>query len=112
MDLDVSIDKESLNINIENPYKFDVAQVTESIVDFGKKFGVDLASLEIEKLIPRMIRGVAGCEGGCPADAKSLVREGLGDFNISYVEGGILTAVQTLENGKPLKVKIFPDFEN
>ncbi len=111
MDLDVSIDKESLSINIENPHRFDTAQVTGQIVDFGEKLGVDLALLEIEKLVPRMIRGVAGCEGGCPADAKSLVREGFGDFDISYVEGGILTAQQSLGNGIAIVVKIFPDFQ-
>ncbi len=111
MDLDVSINKESLSINIENPHRFDVAQVTGRIVDFGKKLGVDLARLEMERLIPRMVRGVAGCEGGCPADAKSLVREGFGDFDIAYVEGGILTARQSLGNGTTLEVKLFPDFE-
>ncbi len=111
MDLDVSINKESLNINIENPHRFDVTQVTGRILDFGKKLGVDLTPLQIEKLIPRMVRGVAGCEGGCPADAKSLVREGFGDFDIAYVEGGILTAQQSLGNGTKLEVKIFPEFE-
>jgi hypothetical protein len=110
MDIDVRIGKESLNINIDNPYRFDISQVTESIVNFGKKTGVDLTRLKIDRLITRMIRGVAGCEGGCPADAKSLVREGFGDFVISYVEGGILTAVYTFEDGKPLEVKIFPEF--
>ncbi len=111
MDIDVSINKESLNISIDNPHRFDVAGVTENIIEFGRKSGVDLSPLRIESLIPRMIRGVAGCEGGCPSDAKSLVQEGFGDFSISYVEGGILTANQTLENGNPFEVKIFPDFD-
>ncbi len=111
MDIDVSINGESLSIDIENPYKADASKTAGEIVDFGQKFGVDLSSLEIDRLIPRMIRGVAGCEGGCPSDAMSMVREGFGNFQIQYVEGGILTAVQTLENGKPLEVKIFPDFD-
>jgi hypothetical protein len=111
MDIDVSINGKSLPINIENPYRLDMSDILRTIVDFGKEFGVDLTPLEIEKLIPRMIRGVAGCEGGCPSDAKSLVREGFGDFKIEYVEGGILTAVQTLDNGMPLEVKVFPDFD-
>ena len=111
MDIDVSINKESLSINIDKPHRFDVARVTENIMDFGKQFGVDLLPLEINRLIPRMIRGVAGCEGGCPSDAQSLVREGFGKFSISYVEGGILTANQTLDDGKPFEVKIFPDFD-
>ena len=111
MDIDVSINKESLNINVENPHRVDVSHVTESIIDFGKKIGVDLSLLEIERLIPRMVRGVAGCEGRCPSDAQSLVREGFGGFDLSYVEGGILTAHQTLKDGNPFEVKIFPDFD-
>ena len=75
------------------------------------EFGIDLKPFNIEDLIPRMIRGVAGCEGGCPSDAMRMVREGFGKFKLEYVEGGILTAVQTLESGKPLEVKIFPDFD-
>ena len=111
MDIDVSINKESLSINIDNPHRFDVAQVTENIINFGQQYGIDLSPLKIDRLIPRMIRGVAGCEGGCPSDAKNLVREGFGDFSISYVEGGILTANQVLNDGNPLEVKIFPDFD-
>ncbi len=94
MDIDVRIDKESLNISIKNPYRFDLSQVTKNIIDFGNKFDVDFAPLEMEKLIPRMIKGVAGCEAGCPSDAKSLVRHGFGKFKLLYVEGGILTADQ------------------
>jgi len=111
MDIDVSINNESITINIENPHRFDLSQVTERIVDFGMKQGISLSELRIEKLIPRMIRGVAGCEGGCPSDAKSLVREGFGDFNLSYIEGGILLAVHALEKSKSLEVKIFPEFD-
>jgi hypothetical protein len=111
MDINVSIGNESLTIKVENPHRFNVSRVIGSIVDFGLKFGIDLAGLKIERLIPRMIRGVAGCEGGCPADAKNLVRQGFGDFRLSYIEGGILSAVCTLENGKPLNLKIFPEFD-
>lgn len=111
MDIDVKIDKESLHIEVDNPYKVDVPQVAKEIHDFGSKFGVDLLPLDIERLIPRMIRGVAGCEGGCPSDAMRMVREGFGAFKLEYVEGGILTAVQTLDDGKPIEVKIFPDFD-
>ncbi|GBE03131.1 hypothetical protein BMS3Abin09_00039 [bacterium BMS3Abin09] len=111
MDIDVKIDKESLHIEVENAYRVDVPQVTNDIHDFGNKLGVDLTPLNIENLIPRMIRGVAGCEGGCPSDAMRMVREGFGKFKLKYVEGGILTAVQTLESGKLLEVRIFPDFD-
>ncbi len=111
MDIDVSINSDSISINIENPHRVDISKVTGNILDFGNKFGVDLAPYEMDKLIPRMIRGVAGCENGCPSDAQSLVRQGFGEFKLEYVEGGILTAVNTLGNGKPLEVKIFPDFD-
>ncbi len=111
MDIDVSIGNESLTIKVESPYMLDISHAAKNILDFGMKVGVDLSELKIEKLIPRMVKGVAGCEGGCPSDAKSLVREGFGGFNISYIEGGILSAVHGLENGKSLSVKIFPEFE-
>lgn len=111
MDIDVSISSESMSINVDNPHRFDMARHTENIMNFGRKLGLDLSPYEIEKLIPRMIRGVSGCEGGCPSDAKSLVRDGFGVFNLSYVEGGILTAIHKLENGNPLEVKVFPDFD-
>ncbi len=111
MDIDVSIGKESLMLKIEDPYRFDMGPVMKSVIDFGLTSGVDLNKVEIQKLISKMIRGVAGCEGGCPADAKNLVREGFGGFSISYIEGGILSAVHILENGRPLEVKIFPEFD-
>lgn len=110
MDIDVSIGNESITINVKDPYRLEASQIAREIIDFGKKSGFDLAPLGIERLIPRMIRGVAGCEGGCPADAKSLVREGFGDFNLSYIEGGILSAVYSFGNGKSLSLKIFPGF--
>ncbi len=110
MELDVSIDSESLSIEIDNPYKYDAVSNTRDIIEFGSKLGVDLAPLEMEKLVPRMIRGVAGCEQGCPSDAKSMVSDGFGSFTLSYVEGGILTAVQTLDKDKEISVKLFPNF--
>ena len=111
MEIDVRLSNESLCINIEDPFKVDIASVTADIYNFGNNKGIDLSSLEIEKLIPRMIQGVAGCEGGCPADAKNLVRQGFGVFRLSYVEGGILTAARKLTNGTQLEVKIFPEFD-
>ncbi len=111
MEIDVSIGKESLSLTIENPHRVDVSSVVEKIVDFGKKFAVDLTGLGIEHLVSRMVRGVAGCENGCPANAKALVSEGVGVFNLSYIEGGILSAVHTLGNGMSLSLKIFPEFD-
>lgn len=111
MNIDISIDRESLAIDVENPYKFDLTLFMKNILDFGVESGVDLAPLKIEKLILRMIHGVAGCENGCPSDAKSLVRQGFDSFSISYIEGGILSAVHSLKNGKSFSIKLFPDFD-
>ena len=110
MDLDIRIGNESLPVDIENPFKFDISAVINDIIEFGNKHEVALTLFELDKLIPRMIKGVAGCEAGCPADAQNVVREGFGNFKLEYIEGGILTAIQMLENSKELEVKIFPDF--
>ena len=111
MEFDIIIDGKSIEIEIDNPYKVDVPKMTAEILAFGKEHDTDLAPVNIDLLIPRMIRGVAGCEGGCPTDAMSMVREGFGNFKVEYIEGGILNAHQTLDNGKPLVVKLFPDFD-
>jgi len=110
MDLDVVIGKESLPVNIENHFSFDIGAVMSNIIDFGNKNEVDLIPFQLDELIKRMIKGVAGCEAGCPSDAKSIVRDGFGNFTLDYVEGGILTATQVLDNNKTLQVKIFPGF--
>ena len=110
MDLDIRIGNESLPVDIDNPFRFDISAVINDIIDFGNKNGVALTPYELDKLIPRMINGVSGCEAGCPADAQNVVREGFGKFKLEYIEGGILTATQILENSKELEVKIFPDF--
>lgn len=110
MDIDVKVDNESHSVSIDDPYKFDSVPVFREIIFFGDRCGIDFIPLQIDKLIIRMIRGVAGCEGGCPADAKSLVREGFGEFKLEYVEGGILTATHQNDSGKKIEVKIFPDF--
>ncbi|MBI4682684.1 MAG: hypothetical protein HY757_06240 [Nitrospirae bacterium] len=110
MDIDISINGNSCSISVQNPFKFNVTDVMEDIINFGNNNGIDLSPYELDILILRMVRGVAGCEAGCPSDAMRVVRKGFGKFKLSYVEGGILTAVQRLENGNPLEVKIFPDF--
>lgn len=110
MDIDVSIGDKSITVHIENPYRYDSSQLMESILDFGDKSGIDLAALAVDKLVSLMIRGVAGCEGGCPANAQSLAREGFGDFRLTYIEGGILSAVYSGKKGEPVSVKVFPDF--
>lgn len=110
MDIDISIGSESLSLNIDNPHSFKVSDVMNDVLNLGNKEGVDFNDLDVERLIPKMIRGVAGCEAGCPSNAQSVVREGFGSFKLEYVEGGILTATQVLENSKTLQIKIFPDF--
>jgi len=110
MDLDVAIGSESLPVNIENPFRFDIASVMSNIIDFGNKNEVDLTPFHLDELLKRMIKGVAGCEAGCPSDAKSIVKNGFGNFTLEYVEGGILTATQVLNNNKTLQIKIFPGF--
>jgi hypothetical protein len=111
MEIDITAGKERCSINIENQYRVDSERVMGEIFSFGERKGIDLRALNIEDLIPRMIRGVAGCEGGCPADAKGLVREGFGKFRISYIEGGILSAVHSMGEGRTLSIKVFPDFD-
>jgi hypothetical protein len=110
MDLDIRIGEDSFPVDIENPFRFDISAVMDDIIKFGNKNGVELEAYGLDKLIPRMIKGVAGCEAGCPSDAHGVVRQGFGDFKLDYVEGGILTAVQFLENSKKLEIKLFPDF--
>ncbi|UCH79882.1 MAG: hypothetical protein JSW20_09000 [Nitrospiraceae bacterium] len=110
MDLDIRIGNNSLPVDIKNPFRFDISAVMNDIIEFGNKNKVALESYELDKLITRMIKGVAGCEAGCPSDAHNVVRQGFGNFKLEYVEGGILTAVQHLENSRELEIKIFPDF--
>ncbi len=57
-----------------------------------------------------MVRGIAGCEAGCPADAKGFVSRGFRDFTLEYIEGGILSAKAATRNGKTLHIRIFPEF--
>ncbi|MBI5099047.1 MAG: hypothetical protein HZB30_07375 [Nitrospirae bacterium] len=111
MDIDIMIGDKSLTISLENAHRFDLAKLMENVINFGTNAGADITGLRIEKLIPRMIKGVAGCEGGCPSDAKGFAREGFGNFNLSYVEGGILKAEQLLDNGEQLQIKVFPEFD-
>ena len=110
MELDVTIGTESLSVDIENPYKFDVRAGTASILKFGTENGEDLSKLQIDTLISKMIKGVAGCEHGCPSDAKGLVSKGFGKFKMEYIDGGIISAGHVLESGQTLTLKLFPGF--
>lgn len=110
MELDVSIDKDSLSITIDDPFQYDLDALTEKISAFILSKGAHLNKNEIRELIPAMITGIAGCEHGCPSDAKRLVSLGYKDFELSYIDGGILSAEARTENQKVLSIKLFPDF--
>jgi hypothetical protein len=108
--LDVIVDKDSLSIQIEDPFHLDIGKLVGRISAFASSKGVMTDRLDIGGLIPKMIKGIAGCEHGCPADAKGLVSRGFQDFELQYIEGGILSARASADNGTFLYLKMFPDF--
>ena len=110
MELDVRIDKESLSITIDNPFRLDMESINGKISHFLSERGLALNGLDIQGLLPRMVKGIAGCEAGCPSDAKSVVRKGDQNFKLEYIEGGILSATAPIGQGKTLSMKLFPDF--
>jgi hypothetical protein len=110
MELDVRMDKESLSITIEDPFRIDMDDLVGKIDDFLSPKGVKLNTLDVRGLLPRMVKGIAGCEAGCPSDAKSVVRKGHQNFKLEYIEGGILSATAHLEQGKTILLRLFPDF--
>lgn len=110
MILDVSLDKESFSIDIEDPFCLDVDAVAKRIEEFTASKNAPLDSIDVKGLIPKMIRGIAGCENGCPANAKSFVEQGYKNFALRYIEGGILTAQATIGDEKTLHLKMFPEF--
>jgi len=110
MELDVSINNESLSIPISNPFRIDTNAVVEKITEFAALNGAAVDNLDIRGLLPRMVRGIAGCEDGCPSNALELVATGYNNFKLAYIEGGILTANAVTKNGKAISLKMFPDF--
>jgi hypothetical protein len=86
MELDVSIDKDSISITISNPFRLDVDAIAEKIEGFVSSKGFKLNGFDIKGLLPKMVRGIAGCEGGCPANALELVSSGFKNFNLAYKE--------------------------
>lgn len=110
MDIDVNFQGRSLPIKVADPYRMDTRDVVHRITTFldGETAADD--GLALEQLLPQMVRGVAGCEGGCPADARWLVRRGFGDYQLNYIDGGILTAKRELTPDSFLEIKIFPEF--
>lgn len=110
MELDIRIDKDSISIGIENPFHLDLDSLVGRIEQFIIAKGQELNGLDVRGLLPRMVKGIAGCEAGCPADAKSVVKKGYDKFKLDYIEGGILSATADIGQGKVLSLKLFPDF--
>lgn len=108
--LDVTIGEDSLSIRIEDPFQIDLDALLARIENFASPRGVSISTPGMRDIIPRMIKGIAGCEHGCPADARGVVRAGSREFNLEYIEGGILLATARAAGGKPLHLKMFPDF--
>ena len=108
--LDVAIGKDSLSIQIDDPFHIDLNDFVRRIDNFARAKGLDVSQLGVRDIIPRMIKGIAGCENGCPADAKGFVSAGFNGFELEYIEGGILSATAKAGSGKHLHLKMFPDF--
>jgi hypothetical protein len=110
MELDIKIDSDSLSIPISNPFQLELDSMMDKIMNFASSRGIKLDNLDIRGLIPKMVKGIAGCERGCPADAKGLVSRGVSDFSLEYIEGGILSATTKTDDGTVIFLKMFPDF--
>ena len=110
MELDIKIGSDSLSIPISNPFQLELDSMIETIKNFASLRGIKLDNLDIRGLISKMVKGIAGCERGCPADAKGLVSRGVSDFELEYIEGGILSAKAKTAEGTPIFLKMFPDF--
>lgn len=107
--LEASIDKNAVTIQIDDPFNYSLQQVTETIARFAASKDVSVEECDLGGLIPKMIRGIAGCESGCPANARELVERGVRNATLEYIEGGILSARFEGRNGS-FFIKIFPDF--
>jgi len=110
MVLDFFVDRDSITMEISDPFHPDLDGLMNQIVQFARSKSADIDAMAIKELIPKIIRGIAGCENGCPADAKGLVSRGFKGFELQYIEGGILSARATLGDGRPVHLKMFPEF--
>jgi len=110
MDIDVHFMGRTLPIKLSDPHRMDTPAVVGEIEAFLNGDAGNADAMHLAELLPRMVRGVAGCEGGCPSNAKGLVRAGFHDYHLDYVEGGILTATREVAPGQRLEIKIFPEF--
>ena len=110
MEIDIGLNGESLPIQVDNPFHMDTERIVGQISAFLEPRGVETGSLHLLELLPRMVKGIVGCERGCPADAQSFVQKGFHDYALEYVEGGILKAVRKTAGGDRLEIRMFPDF--
>jgi len=110
MELDIRMGAHKLAIPIENPFRLDMESIMKQIEQFMASNNAPLNGLDVQGLLPRMVKGIAGCEAGCPSDARRVVSQGHQNFKIEYIEGGILSATAQIEPGKYLAIKLFPDF--
>ncbi len=110
MELDVRVNDASLAITLDDPFHLDLDSLMERIGAFAGSQGCTLNGLDVKGLLPRMVKGIAGCEAGCPADAKRVVRQGFQSFALDYIEGGILSATASLPEGAKLAIRLFPEF--
>ncbi len=110
MVIDVNLNQESTSIEIPDPFHPDLDDVIGRIDRFVSSKGADTSGLDLKRLIPKMIRGIVGCEQGCPANAKGLVSNGFKGFELQYIEGGILLARTSLSDGSLFGLKMFPEF--
>ena len=110
MEIEFEIQGNTYSKTTKNPFNLDIKQLVEEFKKYLSERNIYIENIDLEGLIPRMIKGVFGCEGGCPADAKRLVSEGYDGFKLEYIEGGILKAEYDMGNSVILSVKVFPDF--
>ena len=108
--LDVIIGEDCLSIQIDDPFRIDLNDFVVRIENFASPKGVNISPQDMRSIIPGMIKGIAGCEHGCPADAKGFVSKGFKGFDLEYIQGGILSATAEVGQGKFLHLKMFPDF--
>jgi hypothetical protein len=107
--LDVIIDGQSVSVRIDDPHRPDLEMIFSEIERFTSSKETEIEALDIKGLISAMIRGIVGCERGCPANAKYLESVGHKGFTVRYVEGGVLTA--NIKTGdQMLSLRMFPDF--
>lgn len=110
MEIEFEIQGNTFSKSTENPFNLDTRKLIEEFKKYLSDKNITIEDVDLEGLIPQMIKGVFGCEEGCPADAKRLVAEGYDGFKLEYIEGGILKAEYDMGNRIILSVKVFPDF--